>query len=293
MKNAIDLVIINYVNTYKVGGKMTGILVVNAYLSGEKFDALHSHLKNSAKNMNINLEIKTNEDMVFFNGNADFILFWDKDVNLARLLEKRGYRVFNSAESIALCDDKAKTYIALDGVVPQPETVIAPLTFFENTDYTAFIEKAAEKFGLPLVFKECFGSFGQQVYLCNTVEDIKLHISSKPFLLQKFIAESKGRDVRIEVVDGECVAAIKRTNKTDFRSNLTNGGTAEPYNPTQKEKGLALKACSALGLTFGGVDILGGSLVCEVNSNAHIINLLNVTGVDTAPLIFNAIGKKL
>ena len=272
---------------------MTGILVVNAYLKGSKFDELHAHLVSSARAAGIELKIKTNEDMLFFSEKADFVLFWDKDINLALRLEKAGYRVFNSAKSIALCDDKAKTYLALNGVVPQPETIVAPLSFFDGTDYSRFVKKAVEKLGLPVVFKECFGSFGEQVYLCDSEEEILSHINGKPFLLQKFIEGSRGEDKRIEVVDGRCVCAMRRVNADDFRSNLTNGGTAVPCEPTDGEKALAIKACEALGLTFGGVDILNGGLVCEVNSNAHIINIMKCTGVDVAKYIFEAIGKKL
>ena len=86
---------------------------------------------------------------------------------------------------------------------------------------------------------------------------------------------------------------MKRTNHTDFRSNVTNGGIAEPYTPTNDEFRLAVKACALLGLDFGGADILNHSLICEVNSNAHIINLLNITGKDAAKDIFDYIIKKL
>ena len=131
------------------------------------------------------------------------------------------------------------------------------------------------------------------MYLCENRADVLSHITEKPFILQEFIAEANGSDVRIEVVDGKCVAAMKRTNKNDFRSNITNGGTAEIYAPSDGEKALAVKACDILGLTFGGVDIIGGDSVCEVNSNAHIINLKECTGIDIAPMIFEAIEKRI
>lgn len=287
MKNARHSATINAT----VGEKMTGFLVVNHYLKGEKFDTLHKYLIESAKNFGIELRLKTNQDMLFEEEKPDFILFWDKDTNLARTLEGKKIKVFNSAKSIELCDDKAKTYIALDGIVAQPKTIIAPLSYF-STDRTDFVEKSAQILGFPLVFKECCGSFGEQVFLCNNVQEVLSHITEKPFLLQEYI-ETGSTDVRIEVVNGECVASMKRTNKNDFRSNITNGGTAEPYTPTENEKSLALKACKALGLTFGGVDILNGEMVCEVNSNAHIINLKNATGIDIAPMIFKGIIENL
>ena len=269
---------------------MKAYLAVNHFLKGEKFDSLHNHLINSAKQFSIDLELKTNQQLIFEKEIPDFVLFWDKDYNVARLLEKRDIQVFNSASSIALCDDKAKTYLALKDFVPQPETIIAPLAF-SDVDYSQFVHLAAEKLGLPLVFKECFGSFGEQVFLCKSEAEIISHINGKPFLLQKFIKESEGEDIRIEIIGGKCAAAMKRTNKNDFRSNITNGGTAVSYEPTQEEIYLAQNACKRLGLTFGGVDILKGGIVCEVNSNAHIINLMNVTGIDVAPMIFESIIK--
>lgn len=270
---------------------MIGILVINHYLKGEKFSELHRHLVGVAKSLDIELIIKTNLDMLFCDITPDFVLFWDKDVNLARSLENRGVRVFNSSNAIALCDDKAKTYLTLENVAPQPTTIIAPLSYFE-VDYTEFVEKAVKKLGLPVVFKECYGSFGEQVHLCNSVDEVMNCINGKPFLLQEYI-EANSTDVRLEIVGGKCVSAMKRHNENDFRSNITNGGKATAYQPTEKEIGLAVTACNALGLDFGGVDILNGEYVCEVNSNAHIINLMNTTGVDVAPYIFKDIIEKL
>ena len=242
----------------------------------------------AAENMGICLEQKTNLELACETPKCDFVLFWDKDVNLATRLENAGLRVFNSARSIALCDDKAKTYLALDGIVPQPETLIAPLSF-GNADYSDFAETAIEKLGLPIVFKECFGSFGEQVFLCSSKAEILEKITERPFLLQKFVEGSRGEDMRIEVIGGKAVCAMRRRNADDFRSNITNGGIAETCTPTDEEAALAVKACKALGLTFGGVDILNNGTVCEVNSNAHIINIMRATGIDLAPIIFGEI----
>lgn len=271
---------------------MTGILVVNHFLNSGKFNALHTHLITCAKNRNIDLRLKTNLELATQDVQADFVLFWDKDINLAKRLEKNGLPVFNSSRAIALCDDKASTYIELDGVVPQPETLVAPKCFFKS-DMSEFVENAINILGLPLVFKECFGSFGEQVYLCHSFDEIISHISEKPFILQEFISDSAGRDVRLEIVGGKCVSAALRENKNDFRSNVTNGGTMCAYTPSEAEIATALRACEKLGLTFGGVDILRNGMVCEVNSNAHIINIMNSTGIDIAPLIFNEITEKI
>lgn len=271
---------------------MNGILLVNHFLNGEKFNALHSHLVKSAKKQNIDLVIKTNLELAAAKVNTDFVLLWDKDINLARRIEKGGVPVFNSSSSVAVCDDKARTYIELSGIVPQPKTLVAPKTYFD-VDMSEFVDTAIEHLGLPLVFKECFGSFGEQVYLCRTREDVISHITAKPFILQEFIADSAGSDTRIEIVGGRFVSAVKRFNSDDFRSNVTNGGTMTPVVPDNKMIETAVKACEVLGLTFGGVDILDNGMVCEVNSNAHIINIMNATGIDIAPIIFNEITERL
>lgn len=271
---------------------MNGILVVNHFLNSNKFNELHHHLISSAKQMNIKLTMKTNLELATERAQADFVLFWDKDINLAKRLEKEGMPVFNSSHAIALCDDKARTYIALDGIVPQPKTLIAPKCFFK-ADMSEFVTKSIDILGLPLVFKECFGSFGEQVHLCHSFDEIMQHITEKPFILQEFITECAGMDARLEIVGGKCVSAVKRINENDFRSNVTNGGTMCPYEPTAAEIETAVTACYTLGLTFGGVDILENGMVCEVNSNAHIINIMNCTGLDIAPIIFNEITEKI
>ena len=271
---------------------MKGILAVNHFLNTEKYNTLHSALVSSAKKEGIELKIKTNLELSVQKADCDFVLFWDKDINLARRLEHEGLPVFNSASSIEKCDDKARTYIELLGKVPQPETMIAPKTYFK-ADFSEFAQMAVEKLGLPVVFKECFGSFGEQVFLCNSIDEILEHITEKPFILQKFIKASIGYDKRLEVVGGKVADAMERTNENDFRSNITNGGTMKPCVPTENEIRLAVKACEELGLHFGGVDILYGDLVCEVNSNAHIINIMKCTDIDIAALIFNEIKQNL
>lgn len=272
---------------------MKGFLVVNHFLNGEKYDKLHSHLISSSKNLNIDLKLRTNLQLACEDKfDADFVLFWDKDVNLAKRLEIMGVPVFNSARAIELCDDKAKTYLSLLNKLPQPKTLISPLSFF-NDNMSEFVKNAIDLLGLPLVFKECFGSFGAQVFLCESADEIMAHISHKPFILQEFIKESVGRDKRLEVVGDKVASCVRRENKNDFRSNVTNGGTMTPCQPTDREKELAVNACKILGLDFGGIDILDGEIICEVNSNAHIINIMESTGVDIAPLIFEYIMEKI
>ncbi len=288
---------------------MKGWLVVNAFLDSEKFKGIYSLLLESAKLHNISLELFTTAQLTDvigegFRGNTlpDFAVFWDKDVCLARSLEEAGVRLFNCAAAIEACDNKALTSLVLSkACVRIPKTIIAPKTF-EGVGYSSFdfLDTAIERLGLPLVIKESFGSFGMQVYLADTreeaVEIIKT-LGHKDFIMQEFVAASRGRDLRINVVGDKVVASIYRYNEGDFRSNLTIGGKMKPYTATPAQAQLALSACKALQLDFAGVDVLFGEndepIICEVNSNTHFKTTLECTGVNLADSIMEYIARKM
>ncbi len=221
---------------------------------------------------------------------GDVVLFWDKDTRLARALEAVGAQVYNSAASVALCDDKSETHrvLAAQGI-PMPKTLLAPMTYVEVAEpIEPFLRAAEQQLGFPMVVKECFGSLGEQVYLAETSEQLRqlaYGMRHRPFLLQEFIRDAAGEDKRLYVVGDRVVAAMKRINRADFRANIAHGGEALPYTPTPQEEALALRCCRVLGLRFGGVDLLQGGLVCEVNSNAQMAGITACTGVDVAGAI--------
>lgn len=292
---------------------MVGWLVVNEFLNSDKFNEIHKWLLNAADKQGIRLIEKTNAQIPIElpfgklpeekHPEVDFVLFWDKDVRLARYLELMGYRVFNSSQAIYACDDKSMTHLLLSGAdIPMPRTIVAPMTFsnigYTNTD---FLTVAAGKLGFPLVVKECFGSFGWQVYLANDFNELTAIVSKigpKPMLFQEYIKTSHGRDIRLEVVGNQVIASMYRySDNGDFRANLTIGGKMKPYRPTKKQADLAIRCCEIIGLDFAGVDILFGEndepIVCEVNSNAHFKNIYDCTGVNAADAIINYIKQKL
>ncbi len=286
---------------------MKGYLVTNHYLVSEKYNSLNWLLCESAQRCGIELVLKTNAEILSemtVGGtekceDIDFVLFWDKDITLCRMLEGLGLKVFNSSAAIAACDNKGLTHAILNKTgIRMPKTIIAPLSFARE-DMSDFAKNAAEKLGLPLIIKESYGSFGSQVYKAHDMIDvveIANAISPRPMIFQEYIKESTGRDVRLNVVGDKVVTAMERYNDSDFRANITNGGKMKPYKPTQEECDIAVKACRALGLDFAGVDLLfgkDGPLLCEVNSNAHIKNILDCTGVNVADEIFNYIKGKI
>lgn len=300
----------------------TAWLVVNEFLNSSKFNEIHEWLVEAAKKQDIELLLKSNAQLLIDLKSAGacegdgklergldlqsapfFVLFWDKDVRLASYLEDLGYPVFNSSTAIAACDDKALTHLTLmKAGIPMPRTIIAPMTF-QNIGYTNydFLKEVSDRLGFPLVVKECFGSFGQQVYLAKNYEELQglvEKIGPKPMLFQEFIGSSAGRDVRLQVVGEKVIAAMYRYSENgDFRANLTIGGRMKPYEPSQEQCELAVRCCKLLGLDYGGVDLLFGekdeTLVCEVNSNAHFKNIYDCTGVNAADAIIEHILKKL
>lgn len=279
---------------------MTGWLVINGFLHSNKFNEIYSWLKTAFEKKGHTINVYTNIELANITkieNKPDFVLFWDKDIPLAKRLEKMGLRLFNSATAIENCDNKALTYIELKRIVKMPKTIIAPMTYrnigYNNTD---FVKNSINTLGLPVVIKECFGSFGQQVYLAESYEkaiDIVKN-TNEPLIFQEFIAESKGKDIRINMVGNNAVASMLRYNDNDFRANITNGGSMKNYTPTEKEIEIAQKVCKVLNLDFGGVDILfgkNGPIVCEVNSNAHFKNIYDCTGVNVADYIGDYIEK--
>lgn len=316
-------------------GQSCGVLITNAFLRTDKFMEHYEWLREAAQRRNMHLDLWDNAALLPFYGGDEpffmqspnrfpedysFVIFWDKDVRLANYIQdiygKRQVPIFNAPQAIAACDDKSETYRILQkcGEMSADEqgysfslipTIVAPMTF-RAVGYGAaeFVEGVIQKLSLPLVIKECFGSFGQQVYLAETAEEVLQYtqkLAGTPFLYQKYIAASHGVDVRLQVVGDRVVAAMKRrTRYQDFRANLTNGGTMEPYRPSAVEQEIAVEAARALGLSFAGVDLLfadgedkPATMLCEVNSNAHFRNIADCTGVNTADCIMEYIQERM
>ena len=280
-------------------------LVVNGFVHSKKFDQIFAWLVQAAKKQGCLLEICSNaqllpqlvmeDGMLLPKGRRpQFVIFWDKDVRLARLLEKLGLRLFNSAESIEICDDKARTYLELLKCgIRMPRTIIAPKTFRpEGYPQLDFLQAIEHQLGYPMVVKECYGSFGQQVYLVNNEQEMREclgYIKNRPFLFQEYVACSKGNDIRIQMVGSQAVASMHRYHEYDFRANITNGGSMEAYEPDKAQLDMARKVMQMLKLDFAGVDILFGKngepVLCEVNSNAHFVNIYQCTGINAADAI--------
>ena len=147
--------------------KTKGAVVVNAYWRGGDDGA--KNIARALRGLGATVDLLKASEIDLGVGEGltgsfcyDFVVFLDKDDHLARLLERSGARLFNSAESIRLADDKMLTHIALLPL-PQPETISSPL-FFAGEDDLSFLDYVEQKLGYPIVVEKCFGAFGREVY---------------------------------------------------------------------------------------------------------------------------------
>ncbi len=283
---------------------MYGWLIVNAFLKTQKFKEIIQMFTDAAKRQNTNLFVFDNSKIYagVFEHNPemrrpDYVIFWDKDITLAKYLEHIGIRVFNKASAIETCDNKIDSFIELKKHnVPIPETIPAPMTY-DNIGYDdfSFLDEFEKILGYPMIVKEAYGSFGQQVYMAidrNELEFLAHQCERKPFLFQKYIGDKPGVDLRLQVVGDEVVCGIKRKANNDFRANITRGAYMYKIQPDAKAEELAISAAKATGCDFAGVDLLFNGddyLVCEVNSNAHFKNLYDCTQINVADKIIQYI----
>lgn len=289
--------------------RLNGYLVTNAFLKSEKFITLYALLKETFSHHDIDLKVVTSLDLGlnindFFKDKVkpDFVLFYDKDIYLAERLENADIRVFNSKRAIELSDNKILMYQTLEKAgLKYPKTYCAPKTFEGlNRPDLKFLDNIEKEIGYPMVLKEAYGSFGEQVYLINSrkeMEDIIYRLNYKDFVIQEYIESSKGRDVRLNVVDDKVIVSMLRENEDDFKSNISSGGTGRLFEPTKEFKELAVKTVKAIGLDFAGVDLMflsdGSPIICEVNSNPQFKSTLDATGVNLADYIAEYIKSQL
>lgn len=289
---------------------MIGWVVRNGTHTGNNFTQLIDSLQSAAKRRGAVLyEVLSNKALPYIkDGQAcigyqgaplpDFVIFWDKDMHLARHLELMGIRVFNSSRVLEICDDKITTFTELANAgIPMPDTLYAPKLFdvpYADPHAMLSADSVEELLGYPVVVKEAFGSFGDQVYLARNrqeLDELMLKLKYQPHLFQRYIDTSFGRDYRIEVVGGRAVASMLRYNDTDFRANITAGGSFKAFTPSAEAVALAEKVAKILGCDFAGIDMMFGKdgepILCEVNSNAFFVKLGSVSGVDVGQCIMD------
>ncbi len=212
---------------------------------------------------------------------------------IVRQFEMQG--VYSTANSIAIVRSRDKLrslQLLAKAGVGIPKTV-----FSRNTaDIDDLLEQVG---GTPVIIKLARGTHGNGVVLAETKKAAKsvlqafyLHNEDGTnILLQEFVEESAGEDIRVLVVGGRVIASMKRQSlDDDFRSNLHQGGEGTAIKLTEEEKKTALKAAKAMGLPICGVDLMRssrGPLVLEVNSSPGLGGIEKVTGRNVAAKVID------
>ncbi len=156
--------------------------------------------------------------------------------------------------------------------------------------------------GLPVVVKLLEGTHGIGVILAETFRTVESTVEAfqrlnNRVMLQEFIREARGRDVRVRVVNNQVVASMERQARPgEFRSNLHRGGSARQVKLTPEEQELAVRVVQIMGLHVGGVDFLRserGPLIMEVNASPGLEGIETVTGINVAGRIIQFIEETL
>ena len=211
-----------------------------------------------------------------------------------RQFEMMGVYPLNESVAIGRSRDKLRSMqlLARDGI-GLPVT-----TFAHDPKQTDEVLKLAG--GAPIVIKLLEGTQGLGVVLADTDRSATsvveaFRATGTNILLQEFIKEAGGTDIRAIVVGGKVIAAMKRTGaEGDFRSNLHRGGSAQLIKLSPEERSTAVRAAKSMGLNVCGVDMLRanhGPVVMEVNSSPGLEGVEKATGLDVAGKIIEYIEK--
>lgn len=215
---------------------------------------------------------------------------------LVRQFDSIGSAIINKAEAITQSRDKLYS-----SQLFSKHGIAIPTTGFANSplETKELIEMVN---GAPLIIKLLESTQGKGVVLAETNKAAESVINAfkslkTNILVQEFIKEAGGRDIRCFVINGKIVAAIERVAvKGEFRANIHQGGTANVIKLTADEKKLAIKAAKVLNLEVAGVDLIRsnkGPLLLEVNSSPGLEGIEKATGKDISRILIEAVEKKI
>ena len=238
-------------------------------------------------------EVLTNVDAIIPRIGASVTFY---GAAIVRQFELMGVHSATSSDGLLRSRDKLRCLQLLSTAgLGMPKTVFS--------DYTGSAEDLVRAVGgCPVVIKILSGTHGMGVVLAGTKQAAVSMIDAfnslkERVLVQEFIPEASGTDIRAFVVDGKVVAAMKRRAQPgEFRSNLHQGGTAIAIKLTEAEEKTALDAARILGLKVAGVDMLPsnrGPLILEVNPSPGLEGITKTTGVNVAARIIESIEREL
>ena len=279
---------------------MKAAIIINAYSRLEHSLYQSDRIREELLRMGVEADILRNNffaasvsdsgEIVSKLGDYAFCVYLDKDKYTSLMLERAGMRLFNRHDAIEVCDDKMTTFIRLaDSGIPMPRTLAGLLCYDPQEDVSEqTLKEVEDSLGYPMIVKMCYGSLGKGVFKVDNADQLRRaarELKCTPHLFQRFVPESYGRDMRVMVIRGKCVAAMERRSDGDFRSNLELGGSAKAITPPREVAAMCEKAADILRLDYCGVDVLYGKdeyLLCEVNSNAFFRGLEAATGKNIA-----------
>jgi ribosomal protein S6--L-glutamate ligase len=223
----------------------------------------------------------------------------DIHANLIKQFELSGVPTLNSYNSIMMTKNKIRTLQILSKYnIPMPKTYV-----IRSAEFIPEIMKDIGSY--PVILKAATGAKGIGVSIVESQRGLRSMVEmlmsddeeAHPLVVQEYIKEARGTDVRVFIVGDKIIAAMDRiaTKKGEFRSNFSLGGKVKVASLSPEEKKVSLKAAKACGLDFAGVDLIRskrGPKVLEVNSNPGLQGITEATGIDVAGYIIDLAVKR-
>lgn len=216
---------------------------------------------------------------------------------IIRQMERMGVKIFNKSSTIETVADKLHTHQALaENKLATPTTMLAK--------FPVDIDLIERTIGFPVVVKTLLGSNGSGVFLIentNAFHDLmELIGETNPniqLIFQQFVSKSKGRDLRLFVVDGQVIAAMERRARNGgFKANFSTGGSVLEFIPDEEAVRMAVKTAEVLDIQVAGIDLLfteDGYTICEANTFPGFKGLEQACQVNVPEAIFTAMRRRL
>jgi len=214
-----------------------------------------------------------------------------------RHFERMGVPVINSSDAIDNVKDKLYTH----QILAQSNLDIPKTMLLRHPIDVDFVDK---NIGFPVIVKKISGSYGRGVFLAENKKQLRQLVTmaeltkkSYDIIIQEFVKDTWGKDLRVFVVNNKVVGCMMRqATDDDFRANITRGGEGFPYEVNEQIEWLSSESSKALDLDIAGVDLLfsgDGYKICEVNSNPGFEGMENFTKKNIAGEIVSFIKLKL
>ncbi len=213
-----------------------------------------------------------------------------------RQLEYLGVYICNRSSAIEIVKDKLRMHqILAQNNFPTPKTMLVKFPIDINI--------VKSEIGFPVIIKNITGAKGSGIYLCESehqfldlMELIYINNNSANIIIQEFIQQSHGRDLRVFVLGDQVIGCMKRYSETSFKANFSRGGLVEAFELDARTQQLAIQTAHLVGLEIAGIDLLftdNGFSVCEANSSPGFKGLELVVGNTIAEKILDYIVDKV